>query len=86
MHLHVICAHSSTAESYVAVFLPLSGWETADGERPAGTAVRQHEVQSRRHPGQVSRLLLAPLLALLYGAEDSTSATCCTRSGSFRLS
>lgn len=35
--------------------LILSGWETVDGERPVGIRVGRHEVQSCRHPDQVSR-------------------------------
>lgn len=62
LHFHRSPCYLCTFHSLIiyCCILVLSGWETADGERPAGIAVRQHEVQSCRHPGQVSRLL-APL-------------------------
>lgn len=50
--LHIVLVLPS--DWFHDVFSVPSGRETADGERPAGTSVRQHEVQSCCHPGQVS--------------------------------
>lgn len=48
------CFYTHIILTVCGVFSVPSGWQTADGERPAGTSVRQHEVQSCGHPGQVS--------------------------------